>query len=288
MNTSLYFTGMSGSLKFARCLRTFRPATKRFASSLPSHHAHRFLRPFAWGAAALGMAAGCLVFSPTTIYLDSQITKALAQENAEEDLVVDPATSIAFPKTMRIPSNIRIPPLTLVGVGVRRVSFLGVKVYSVAFYADLDNQNLVIPRNMSPDDKIMHIIRNSACVIRIVPTRSTSYTHLRDAFMRALQARLSEGIKKGKITKETAQAASSPMRTLKSLFPNAPLAKYSPLDIFLAAPMPNRPRRLVFRDLGSIESDWVATEFVLNYFDKDGPSPALKESAFEFIKSFSK
>jgi len=124
--------------------------------------------------------------------------------------------------------------------------------------------------------------------------------------MRALQARLSEGIKKGKITEETAQAASSPMRTLKSLFPNAPFAKYSPLDIFLAAPMPNRPRSLVFRDLGSIENDWVATELVLNYFDKDGPSPSvrfhafifpsflklislqLKESAFEFIKSFSK
>jgi hypothetical protein len=97
------------------------------------------------------------------------------------------------------------------------------------------------------------------------------------------------------------------MRTLKGLFPNAPLAKHSPLDIFLAAPTPNRPRALVFRDLGSIESDWLATEFVLNYFDNDGPSPPvrfhafsspslskltfllqLKDSAFEFIKSFSK
>ena len=45
---------------------------------------------------------------------------------------------------MRIPSSVNIPPLTLVGVGVRRVSFMGVKVYSVAFYADLDNPNLVV------------------------------------------------------------------------------------------------------------------------------------------------
>jgi len=75
------------SLKFARCLRTFRPATRRFASSLASHNARRSLRPFAWGTVALGMTAGCLVFSPTTIYLDSQITKTLAQESAEEDLV---------------------------------------------------------------------------------------------------------------------------------------------------------------------------------------------------------
>jgi len=45
---------------------------------------------------------------------------------------------------MRIPSNIGIPPLTLVGVGVRTVSFLGIKVYSVGFYVDLDNPNLKV------------------------------------------------------------------------------------------------------------------------------------------------
>lgn len=45
---------------------------------------------------------------------------------------------------MRVPSKIKVPPLTLVGVGVRRVSFLGVKVYSIAFYADLNNPKLVV------------------------------------------------------------------------------------------------------------------------------------------------
>jgi len=45
---------------------------------------------------------------------------------------------------MRVPSNIKVPPLTLVGVGVRKVSFLGVKVYSIAFYADLNNPKLVV------------------------------------------------------------------------------------------------------------------------------------------------
>jgi Chalcone isomerase like len=56
--------------------------------------------------------------------------------------IVDPATSITFPRTMRVPSKVKLPTMTLVGVGVRSVSFLGVKVYSVAFYADLDNPNL--------------------------------------------------------------------------------------------------------------------------------------------------
>jgi hypothetical protein len=58
--------------------------------------------------------------------------------------IADPNTSITFPKTMHIPSRVPIPDLSLIGVGVRRVSFLGIKVYSVAFYADLNNPALQV------------------------------------------------------------------------------------------------------------------------------------------------
>lgn len=146
---------------------------------------------------------------------------------------------------------------------------------------------------MPPEDRIKYIIRNSSCLIRIglpyifllythgfltvmvVPTRSTSYTHLRDAFMRALQTRLASGIRDGTLTEEVAQEAASPLRKLKSIFPNAPLAKHASLDIFLSAPSSSRPRALVFRDLGSITNDWVATELVLHYFEGNGPSPPV-------------
>lgn len=64
---------------------------------------------------------------------------------------VDPATSIAFPKTLRVPSNIPIPSLTLVGLGVRTVSFINIKVYSVGLYADLNDPNLHVSfRRSSP------------------------------------------------------------------------------------------------------------------------------------------
>jgi hypothetical protein len=55
---------------------------------------------------------------------------------------VDKDTSIAFPKILRIKSKARLPDFHLVGVGVRTVSFLGIRVYSVGFYADLANPNL--------------------------------------------------------------------------------------------------------------------------------------------------
>lgn len=58
--------------------------------------------------------------------------------------LVDPATSIEFPKTLTVPAKTKLPPVTLVGLGVRTVSFLGLKVYSVAFYADLSNPKLKV------------------------------------------------------------------------------------------------------------------------------------------------
>ncbi|KAJ4476677.1 chalcone isomerase, partial [Lentinula aciculospora] len=199
--------------------------------------------------------------------------------------VVDSATGIRFPKTIRVASKVPLPTLSLVGVGVRTVSFLRIQVYSVGFYADLNNANLKFEPTMTPDDKIREIVNTCACEIRIVPTRNTSYSHLRDAFIRAITARLRDGRKNGTTTEEEAVEAASPIRKLKTLFPNTALTKHSPLDIFLYPPTPGKPRALTFRDLGSVESDWVAREFVLHYFDGDGPSPALKKMVVETVET---
>ncbi len=58
------------------------------------------------------------------------------------------ATSIAFPKTLKIQSKTPLPTFTLVGLGVRTVSFLGIKVYSIGFYADLSNPKLAAVRRL--------------------------------------------------------------------------------------------------------------------------------------------
>ena len=108
-----------------------------------------------------------------------------------------------------------------------------------------------------------------------MPTRSTSYTHLRDAFLRALQSRLSAAVRDAAIPDDIVAEVSSSLRKLKGLFPNSNLAKHTPLDIYVSAPIANRQRALVFRDLGFVENDWVATEFVLHYFEGAGPSPPV-------------
>lgn len=71
---------------------------------------------------------------------------------------------------------------------------------------------------------------------------------------------MSAQMKAGEITTQDAEEAQSPIRKLKSMFPNTPLKKGEPLDILLLAPPknPDEKRMLIVRDLGSVESDWVA------------------------------
>jgi hypothetical protein len=63
-------------------------------------------------------------------------TNAAARERISHiRLIVDNATSIQFPQTLR-PLALSNTALTLVGLGVRTVSFLRVKVYSAGFYLE--------------------------------------------------------------------------------------------------------------------------------------------------------
>jgi len=241
------------------------------------------LAPLLLGSALLVSAS--IALQPT-LHLDAEAQVLPGSTNFQ----IDPATSIEFPTTLTIPSKVPLPKFSLVGVGVRTVSFLGIKVYSVGFYADLDNPNLKIAKSATPEEKIDHISRNTACVIRIIPTRSTSYNHLRDGFMRALLARMKLSHSRGTITEEEEEGAQSPLRTFKSIFPNAPLAKHTPLDILITAPSkdPARQRALIVRDMGAVENDWIAREFVLAYFEGVGISPPLKKSVIDRLDGFGK
>jgi len=108
--------------------------------------------------------------------------------------------------------------------------------------------------------------------------------------MRALVGRMKLSHMRGTITPAEEEAAQSPLRTLKSIFPNTPLKKYTPLDILLTAPSrdPTQPRALVIRDMGAVENNWVATEFLLSYFEGAGISPALKRSVTDRLREFGK
>jgi len=106
--------------------------------------------------------------------------------------------------------------------------------------------------------------------------------------MRALLARMKFSHAKGTITQEEEEGAQSPLRTFKSIFPNTPLAKHTPLDVLIAAPSkdPSRQRALIIRDIGAVQNDWIAREFILAYFEGVGISPSLKKSVVEYLDGF--
>ncbi len=93
--------------------------------------------------------------------------------------------------------------------------------------------------------------------------------------MRAIQARLLLCKQRGQLTPDEENGVQSPLRKFKSMFPNIPLAKHTPLDILVTAPDQSQPRNLIVRDLGSVQNDWLAREFVLAYFEGDGISPPV-------------
>lgn len=72
---------------------------------------------------------------------------------------VDPATSIEFPTTLRLPFKGSLPEFTLIGVGVRTVSFLKIKVYSAAFYADLTNPKLKVTIHLEASPSTLLTLR---------------------------------------------------------------------------------------------------------------------------------
>jgi hypothetical protein len=112
----------------------------------PIYFKRSSLRPLALGATALAFSTAA-----SLVYLDSDTSRGTVGRRVLITAIlltklppVDPATSIEFPTILRIPSKGTLPEFTLIGVGVRVVSFLKIKVYSVAFYADLSNPKLKV------------------------------------------------------------------------------------------------------------------------------------------------
>ena len=143
------------------------------------------------------------------------------------ELVETGSTAVQhFPKTITIPSPTsptgKPDEYTLLGLGVRTVSFLSLKVYVVGFYVQTsslhtlqaslikqvnEQASALIPgekeqlkqRLLSPDESYAiwdRIIRETpvSVAIRIVPTRDTDFGHLRDGFVRGITQRTQQRV----------------------------------------------------------------------------------------------
>ncbi|QRV86344.1 chalcone domain-containing protein [Ceratobasidium sp. AG-Ba] len=185
------------------------------------------------------------------------------------ELTVDPATSIKFPTRLKLDGE---SELTLLGVGVRTVSFLSIRVYSVGFYADLTNIDLKsLELCKDAEERIETLLKTTT-----FPTRATSYSHLRDGFIRAIQARQALARKAGKLEVEHEEALHAPLQQFKGLFPTAAFKKHEPMHIVLSSPK-TQPRQLRIPPLGTVKDTWIATEFFRAYFQGTISPPLIED-----------
>ncbi|ORY29164.1 chalcone-flavanone isomerase-domain-containing protein [Naematelia encephala] len=225
----------------------------------------------------------------------------------------DPETSVSFPLYLKLSTP--TPDLALVGLGVRKVSFLRVKVYSVGFYLEdrvlqhLDDipgwqsftaQHLLTPPTTNPSDPLgapqlsgealMRTLleAGTACAVRIVPVRNTDFSHLRDSFTRALLARQKIARAKSEITEEDEARIAESLQTFKSLFPSQSLPKGESL-VLIRTTDGSLHVESGGRLLGSVRDAWVAREMMLAYFaDKDIISPVLKEDVAKGLEQYNR
>ncbi|KAG9296185.1 hypothetical protein G9A89_014777 [Geosiphon pyriformis] len=155
---------------------------------------------------------------------------AYAEENASEDTIEDPDSKLHFPKFITLYDEVQA---RLIGLGVRTVSFLRVKVYVVGLY--IKEQDIGTLRNWTGFDKIKFLSSDDESIadalldqpvefaIRIVPVRDTNGQHLRDGFTRSLTQRIQDNSISEEQQKEIIEAITS----FKGIFPKSSIKKGS-------------------------------------------------------------
>lgn len=281
--------------------QSFHPSTVAVSIDTGSTQQRRWASLLAVAALA-GIVTAYKLASP--VHLDaapsaSGPTSLVADPSTQ--VVVDPDTQLSFPLYIPTPTSLDSPSrLRLVGLGVRTVSFLSVRVYVAALY--IDDSHASPERSGKTLEAHMKDLIDSGVpvVIRIVPVRNTDFNHLRDGFIRALQARLKKAIKSGVVQQDSEVEAQfqQAIGQVKESFPRGSVPKGSPLDLVVKpVNRGERPTRasLSFEYAGEVfgqvkadkvgsergedEGFTVGRELVLAYFaDKDEISGKFKKS----------
>ncbi|KAG8911314.1 hypothetical protein FRC00_006716 [Tulasnella sp. 408] len=275
-------------------------AHRSFSAARPSWHPASTSAPLdgkssrSWNSRLVAISTvsalvlGITLATSEPVRLESSYILGFEDDKVAEsfDTIAEPASGVEFPKVITFKSPQTLP-LTLLGVGIRTVSFLKMQVYAVGFYADLTRVDFQASACLcdsrhtmglkTPEEKLEYLIRNKSVAVRIVAVRNTSFHHLRDAYIRTLNARLGVLRKENKdtLTVEQEDAVQDSLQALKSTFPPSSLPKKVPFYMVLPAPSTSPVTRLLSIPTlnGKIENTWVAEELFRNYFAGDGPSP---------------
>ncbi|GAA5947012.1 hypothetical protein JCM3765_002116 [Sporobolomyces pararoseus] len=221
---------------------------------------------------------------------------------------LDPTTKTPFPSTLVSPDGVK---LQLVGTGVRKVSFLAIKVYAVGFYVSEKEleaakagklegwkgytpERLMAPHSIPADEQksqpagealIDNLLEKADAAVVIIPLRNTSLPHLRDGFSRALVARMKVPSVAAAFDDQAGERTGAALVEFKSFFPNGKLASGAPMELFYSAV--NRSILFQIRDapaapaqvLGTLKDGLLSQQLMVSYFSNTAaPSEELRKS----------
>ncbi|KAG0308988.1 hypothetical protein BGZ98_005850 [Dissophora globulifera] len=203
-----------------------------------------------------------------------------------------PDSKVAFPRT--IPSEDG-SPARLLGLGVRKITFLKVQVYVVGLYAkasDLDDHNSrfrALPEvqkfqrtdQASADTAFRAVIQTPIeLILRIVPVRNTNGPHLRDGFTKSLV----EAAKRQKLSEPENEEAMDGINEFKNLLPKGKISSSQAL-LFRKSPDGSMKVQLDDEELGTTRNRWVIETFFSAYLQGDHPiSKKARDSIAEGIQ----
>jgi len=344
--------------------RTFRKQTSGRAVenlniralSQRSRDYQRNRRMFLWS----GVVAGVLSFGYTAYKLKQalenqkpiQLDSASSPEDHPSKVVVHDvhghevvatgnSTVPEFPRTLRLPAAITSPSTeaaagsargqhkdeyTLVGLGLRTVTFIGIQVYVVGYYvatADIAALQAALTKRVNPiattlvpaerdalradllDPVVGERLWNellaadipARSAFRVVPVRDTDFPHLRDGFVRAIQARVPPPPSSAATAAE-AQAEDrfgESMKEFRALFNRGSVPKRRELLLLRGAGgqlnvafdegKGNQKERL--KVLGTVEDERVSRALWLNWLaGKNVASEPARKSIVEGLMEF--
>lgn len=236
---------------------------------------------------------------PKLIYLPTATKSDAADPNA-----------IAIPNSEANPGNVaNLEEYTLIGLGIRTISFLRIQVYVMGLYVrttDLTSLQAKLIHNVNPsastlipsekEDLQARLLNaqtsmeiwNSLLQIpgiktawRIAPTRGTDFTHLRDGWINGINKRTTEAKKKsGNVPSEyDREDFGDSIRAFMSIFKGGKAPKGSVmilsrsasggLDVFFAAKPGTGGQEQETQLLGSVGDERISKLIWLNYLAGD-------------------
>ncbi|KAF9294557.1 chalcone-flavanone isomerase-domain-containing protein [Linnemannia elongata] len=212
--------------------------------------------------------------------LSWQLSQSLVESESQVQpaTVIDEDSKVEFPRT--IPSEDG-SPARLLGLGVRKITFLKVQVYVVGLYAkesDLDDHNSrfrALPEvqkfqrtdSASSDTAFRAIVQNPIeLVLRIAPVRNTNGPHLRDGFTR----NLTQAIKHQNLNDIENEEAMKGIIEFKNLFPKGKIQAGQAM-LFRKSPDGSMSIELDGEVLGTTRNSWLIETFFLGYLQGENP-----------------